>query len=348
MKTVLNEFYHKHPSRFPYKRSLRSILKALEWPNSVEQITEYPFEGDPGWTNELNGVTNDGKNWYITQRNRIWKFPLSFQLGQDIDVDEPPAGVLSNGIPSKYDYEIDYGYYFYDHLGDLDFYQGLLYVALEGHSYDMTETFRVLPNPPPKIAIYDANSLAFVSAATVPGYEADIVSSCAWCAVNPLNDLLYTSDSNPVNNTLRVYKHYISPGGELILNFNGYFRLEGAPLEEVSGGVFSKNGHLYLVTSRAFFHENDAEVANDGIFGFDMVKGKEILHQVVPYEATIDVGPWTFGKQELEGITILDLDPGGMAPFINGQIHLIMLDNDFEGDDDIYFKHFRISEKDKI
>jgi hypothetical protein len=324
-----------------------SIVRALEWPQLIEQKFEYPSEGDPGWTNELNGVTNDGKNWFITQKDKLWKFPLSFPLDQDIDVDEPPAGVLSNGIPSQYNYVLDNGFYFYDHLGDLDFYQGKLYVALEGHSQDLTDAFRTLPNPQPKIAVYDSNSLAFISAADVLGHKSDNVSSCAWCAINPLSGLLYTSDSTPSNNTLRVYRHYISPNGRFNLSFDGYFPLSGAPLQEISGGVFSKNGHLYLVTSRAFFSEDDAQVLNDGIFGFDMINGKEIVHHVVPYEATIDVGPWTFPKQELEGITILDAD-SMQIPFTEGQIHLIMLDNDEPDSDDIYFKHFRVEDKDKI
>ncbi|HXW11746.1 MAG TPA: hypothetical protein VD694_03215 [Nitrososphaeraceae archaeon] len=259
-------------------------MKALEWPKIVEQLAEYPDAAAPGWSNELNGVTNDGKNWYITQKDRIWKFPLSFDLNMDIDTDEAHPGVLNNTIPSFYNYTVGTGYYFYDHLGDLDYYQGRLYVALEGHAYDH-ESFLELPAPSPKIAIYDANSLAFISAADVLGYKTDIVSSCAWCAINPLNGLLFTSDSTPNNNTLRVYMHYLSPDGKLILNFAGYFPLVGPALEQVCGGVFSKNGHLYLVTSRAFFtapiYDPNTDtwiprpIEKDGIFGFDMISGRQ-------------------------------------------------------------------------
>ncbi|HXW11747.1 MAG TPA: hypothetical protein VD694_03220 [Nitrososphaeraceae archaeon] len=67
----------------------------------------------------------------------------------------------------------------------------------------------------------------------------------------------------------------------------------------------------------------------------------KVLHTVVPYD------PSYLEKEELEGITIWDADVNGTAPFIEGQIHLIMLDNDVSPDD-IYFKHFRVTEKDKI
>ena len=50
-------------------------------------------------------------------------------------------------------------------------------------------------------------------------------------------------------------------------------------------------------------------------------------------------------NEELEGITVWDLDYGN-APRIEGQVHLIMLDNDWResifSDNDLYFKHFRV------
>ena len=33
-----------------------------------------------------------------------------------------------------------------------------------------------------------------------------------------------------------------------------------------------------------------------------------------------------------------------VAPSITGQIHVVMLDNDWWNDDDLYFKHFRLVE----
>jgi hypothetical protein len=98
-----------------------------------------------------------------------------------------------------------------------------------------------------------------------------------------------------------------------------------------NSGAFSPNGHLDLVS--------DAGREKGGIMGFDMITGQRIMHKPVNY------GGIGTARQALEGVTILDLDSVS-APKIDGQIHLIMLDNDV-GNDEIYFKHYRVKKEDR-
>jgi hypothetical protein len=92
---------------------------------------------------------------------------------------------------------------------------------------------------------------------------------------------------------------------------------------------FSKtSGLLYLVSDSG---------AAGGIFIFDPTTGKRLQRIKVAYDPTF------FGetKEELEGITIWDLDRA-QAPNIKGQVHLMMIDNVGRGADDLYFKHFHV------
>jgi hypothetical protein len=97
-------------------------------------------------------------------------------------------------------------------------------------------------------------------------------------------------------------------------------------LDRIQGGAFSSKGHLYLVM----------DVAGHGVKGFDVRSGRQYANIPVNYDPSW--GSW----EELEGIDIWDLD-GGAAPGINGQIHVLMLDNDGPSADDLFFKHYSVS-----
>lgn len=67
---------------FPYK-SLRALIQSLEWPEAWAPLPfglDFPKDSEPGWSDELNGVTHDEKNWYFSQNPSggpcLWKFPV--------------------------------------------------------------------------------------------------------------------------------------------------------------------------------------------------------------------------------------------------------------------------------
>lgn len=160
-----------------------------------------------------------------------------------------------------------------------------------------------------------------------------------WCAVNPANGLLYTSPFYPSpldTSHLEAFARSM-PKGSFSIGFQlrhvGRFDLldeSGRPLgiARVQGGAFSPGGHLYLVS----------DTADGGILGFDLVTGRKALHHTVAYNPD-PFGPDELGE-ELEGITVWDLD-SGTPPGIGGQLHVLMIDNELLSDDDLYFKHFR-------
>jgi len=126
---------------------------------------------------------------------------------------------------------------------------------------------------------------------------------------------------------LFVYQQEIK-NGQLFLRYLRRFPLyeeDGRTplkLSHIQGLEFSKtSGLLYLVSDSG---------AAGGIFVFDPTTGKKLQRIKVAYDPTF------FGetKEELEGITIWDLD--------RGQVHLIMIDNVGRGADDFYFKHFHV------
>ena len=329
---LLNDFYKINPEAFPY-RGIRSILKALEWPADYEYTGDNPRALERAWTSNIQGVTNDGTNWYFTQEKFLWKFPTGL-LGDH----HGDYGGYALSIPTEL---FPLGY---NHFGDLDYwvdphYGGFLFVPFE--------CWGASPPLDGRIALYKTSSSGwkptYIGSTTLTR-PPKIAPNTAWCAVNPLNGLLYTSDGDTVN-FLYVYKINLIPNAVMTdivgleLKYVGNFKL-GVSISAISGGVFSKNGHLYLVSDKGFSgvpendhaHDND-EVKNSGIFAFDMITGRLMKRMVVEYI------PEGIDSEELEGITLWDMT--------TGQIHLIMCDNDAEQADDLYFKHWRVSDGDK-
>ncbi|MGE5662006.1 MAG: hypothetical protein ACM3X1_07125 [Ignavibacteriales bacterium] len=340
--SLVHDFYKKHPKTFPYKKSLRSLLKALEWPKAenYDAIHEYPKGVTFDWGNVGQGVANDGKNWFFSCEDALWKIPAHFDLGIEIDEDTP--SVIKKGLDEDdMPYLVSKGV---EHLGDLDYFKskgqskGQLYVPAEGGKG--------------VIALFDAETLNYiVSSDPLTSQE----GSVPWCAINPLNGLLYSSKFKDSYLSLCVYDRAVlsttSPDKgifRLELTFLGNFDLYDEDgnrivINAIQGGVFSKNGHFYLVCDTAHDKRDKGEVRNSGIYGFDMLTGRRVFHKVVPYNPSFHI------DEELEGIDIWDLDSGG-APNIGGQIHLLMTNYNWYENDNIYLKHFRIEDavKDKI
>jgi hypothetical protein len=253
--------------------------------------SEYPFKSSPGYTHKLQGVAHDSSHWYMTNRAKLRKIPVHRDLG------DPAAGSISVGIPPQLAA--------YNHLGDLDYYDGRLYVPLEGSA--------------PAIGVFDAD-LNYLTHALLPN-----ATDAPWCAINPVDGHLYTSSFH--TSVVRKFRMTWS-GNTLALTHVASIALRdsaGQPLtlDRVQGGVFSARGHLYLVS----------DLAGQGINGFDLDIGRQQANIPVPFG----------DHEELEGIDIWDLD-GGQVPGIDGQIHLQMIGHHWWSDDDFYFKHYRVTE----
>ncbi|MBD1847400.1 hypothetical protein H6F89_29155 [Cyanobacteria bacterium FACHB-63] len=315
----LSEAVMLREATFPYNRSLKALIQSLDWSRGFVPTAnhDYPKDKSPGWTDKLQGVTHDLDHWYFAQQDRLRKVHVTHDLNQAIN------GWV--GIPLEG----------YNHFGDIDFYEGLIYAPLEGHH----ENFQL----PAVVAIFDQN-LQCKGAARLTAQGA----SGPWCAVNPLNGLLYSSVFNdaPDRIRLQVYQRSFDPRFELkYVGTMDLFDEVGQPLilGGLQGAAFSKQGHFYLVVDTVPTSADDP--THRGIMGFDMITGRRIVHIPVDYRPWkhFPVGGWV-KIQELEGITIWEDVGAAGGPGITGQLHLIMLDKDWESDDDLYFKHYKVAD----
>lgn len=270
-------------------------------------LGDYPKDREPGWSDECQGVTHDERHWYITQKGTLWKFPVTFNLNEGITRTKREKGIWNVDIPR---FLRDEGY---NHFSHLDYHNGRLYIPLEGRQ-------------PCKIVVFEPERLNYVAEGDL---DTKIQDHAPWCAINPADGLLYTSNSDN-NEGLFVYRHEIKDG-RLDLRYARLLRLydeRGNPIKihSVQGGAFSKKtGLLYISSDRG---------KDGGIFVFDPKTGIRVGVIRVAYSQS------RYGE-ELEGLTVWDLDAAG-APGIKGQVHLIMIDNWGTGDDDLYFKHFAV------
>jgi hypothetical protein len=267
---------------------------------------EHPRNATPGWGESVQGVTHDDAHWYLTQAKTLWRVPRGRDLAADVAAD-----MLRVGIPDEIR---DQGG---NHFGDLDFYEGRLYVPLEGAARA-------------QLVVFEAPSLAYRPFFTASLAQGD---SAPWCAIDPRSGLLFSSRFDLDENGLFVYKVDVDPDNGVEATLLGRFPLfdEGGfpmQLQRVQGGVFSERGHLYLVSDTGV-----------GILGFDMCTGQVTHGLRVDYQHERRVG---FTYQELEGITLWDLDDGS-APGIRGQLHVLVLENAPLGEDLIFFKHYEAS-----
>lgn len=275
-------------------RSFRAGLAAMVDPNvsGWHQLTEGKFGGEP-WTNHCNGVTHDDDFWYISSADKngqgIYKFSLA--MDQLAYFDTKPLGS--------------------DHIGDIDYHGGLIYAALEGPIQIAT----IDPRNPSKG--FEGHRLQGANAGDSPPQ-----TSNPWCAINPWDGLLYTSDFDRID---RVNGY--DPRQDY--KFRGSIVLSGADVINVQGGVFSDNGHLLL--SSGFYKpgHSDAEDGYNEIRCFSALNGKFLGSTSIARER----------RQEPEGLTIWNLKFGDSF----AQIHLILVDLHWFKRDSIFFKHYSVS-----
>lgn len=102
----------------PGKRHGVAVRKRT-WPTSLAALRSHPGDVAPPWAEHAQGVAHARGCWFITQVDRMWRFPMDLDLTH---ADPTHPAVSSVGIPEP---DID-------HLGDCDVHRGGLYVAMEG------------------------------------------------------------------------------------------------------------------------------------------------------------------------------------------------------------------------
>ena len=291
-----------------------TFLPQLGWPKS-NFITEnfHPLgRKDAVYWDDMQGVANSGKAWYIAQTKRLSRYPFD----RDLSTDFPDRSTTIEPVNERTGLN-------YNHFGDPDFFEGLLWAPVTG------------PNLDGIISVWDSELRLLTTIVVPPIRPGEVIRSVPWCAMNPFNGFLYTSIFTNTNE-LRMYSRD-SVGGALVLTPRGALplRAESQPIKipRAQGGAFSPNGHLYVVSDSNI---NPLTISPSGLFGPGIYWIDANTGDI------INVTPMPKGKPGLEheGITIVNLHPkGSKAPHIGGQVHVLTRDNN--DDEATLFQHFQ-------
>ncbi len=274
---------------------------------------DHPNEAANYWSHEAQGLAHDDDHWYLTQADTLWRVPV----GDDLAAEEPGPAVRRKRLEDTPIWGAGY-----DHFGDLGHFekQGrrYLFIPVEG-------------GPCNAIAVFDPDTLEYV--------DHDCVHSASWVALDPAGRL-YVCDGGAAE----LYRYEVDwpllAGGTLRLHSETRIPVRdenGGALDwnTQQGGAFSSDGELLYISTG--FSRVPAEP--DGIHVFDTTSWRRIRKSSngnMPFNFEYNPDPeW----EEPEGLTIWDLDDG-RAPGILGQLHAILLDNDWPSDDDVFVKHY--------
>ena len=107
-------------------------------------------------------------------------------------------------------------------------------------------------------------------------------------------------------------------GTQLILTHNCYKNLNMI-IKGAQGGAFSQHSGLFYLVS---------DSSDGGLLIWDW-QTNHIMRTPINYS------PGVPNEQELEGVTVWNLD-SGRAPGIRGQVHVLMIENDKVSADDVW------------
>jgi hypothetical protein len=306
-------------------------------PDEINECCTYPDEKQTCYSHNVQGVTHDQSNWFISNPTQLWAFPYNADLSKK----KPKPFIFAhiNGWPQFKGYRFkDLSYYEMESEPPTSRLRRLVFIALCHHA-----------DPKTIISVHRAPQFGANKNNYDPlGHVVTEHEQLAWVAVNPIDGLLYTSGTIKGQENKFIYVYSFSFTGGFHIDFvrNINVRDErGIPLyiSWVQGGCFSDDGHLYISSGSYKGH-----VENSGINGIDLRTGRRFLHFRPDYE------PGWPKYHEIEGITYWDLGTkSSHIPNMGGQIHLLVLDNDCEpwrdngtgsgagcaNPDDVIFRH---------
>jgi hypothetical protein len=325
------------------------------------------FVDHGNWKEECQGITYDGKrficssngseDWVINQKSpkALYRFRESQYSFKDEDIEEIWEIPKSGADPNVINY----------HLGDIDFYNGIIYCAVETRKWSNVQ----LKYSTPKVIKVDARGkLKFLEEVVIHGTEdSGQGGGFPWCAINPWNGLLYSSfagDEAPF--VTKIYAYDPNTGDWVP---DQTIDLQPSAARRVQGGCFSPNGHLYLACDniREIPIANFPGIMYPGGTTITYTEGGEVIDPATPEPygsypglrnthirafsafngAFLGETPVTTleSKQELQGLCY--------APYIvvdqEVQIHVILLENEvLEGKDDVYIKPYIAPYPDRV
>lgn len=275
---------------------------------SLSTRTSFPVNRANKMSQDLNGLAHDSQNWFFTQSGSLWKVPVSFNLAS-IDKLQPEGSKMVE-IPPLLQRRG------YNRFGDLDYYAGYLFVALEGEG-------RVEEKP--MIAVFSANNLELIETIALDTWQTTI----GWCAIDPSKGYLYSSVANS-SFLIKKYKVNVQ-GNKVSLGSPSDYKIYTSTgsrlnLRDLKGGSFSSNGrYLFLVNGNA-----DPNTATRRVWSFN-VRSRRAM-RVASYGSGV----------EPKSITYWNI--GSKAPGVSGHLHMITLKQPPESRDEFSFRHYSVTE----
>jgi len=304
-------------------------VSAQSWPEPYEGYYLYlgnnPDNAQTQWGKAVQGLAHDENNWFIAETGEIWKVPVKEDLYYADDSTEGVIHVFRRDIPILADS-------LYDHWGDLDYYKyngvGYLLVPLENNDRAAK----------PALAVFRSDNLDFVNYTLLP-YQND----ASWVAVDPSGDIYSDAPGDTGFLKYRIDWEKVYKNNQVVLQSLGNFSYldesrNPITLEMMQGGSISPSGTLLYIVSGAYDHH----AGNDGINVFDLQTGRRV-------QSSTDDGYFNYyfssGSplwQEPEGATIWDMDtfPQNERGGINGQLHVLLLENHKNAEDNIWINHY--------
>lgn len=290
---------------------------------SYTNLNDWPFRREYELASRMQGVTNDDEHWYFSTSKNGGRLA---KVERGVDLDKPVLFV-ERPFPD------------YDHPGDMDYHDGWIWVALESYgSRAPTHGIGAIPAP------------FFENRRTYRSFP--VTGKMPWVARDPMTGLLYSSEFEHTDRLKRYRVHY-EDGDPVDLEACGEVRLSDT-IDRVQGGDFSQSGRLYLATdpqTRSGIEEGAVKVVEISRSTLDAraidceekpTDTAEIVDSVY-LEKGAGEKCWQPKAQEIEGITIWDLDDG--SAYLGrrlGQIHTILIDLDCLNRNELYLKHTRV------
>ncbi len=210
-----------------------------------------------------------------------------------------------------------------EHFGDIDYYQYKIYVPLEKCKGGSEKGRRIY--------VYDTH-LNMIKYGYLSG-----VSNASWVAINPVNGLMYSSVfyNGKYGKMIDVYDPDFKSGTTI----KKLYQVElSHGIKRIQGGAISKNGNLYLVS------DNRYSTRNAGIYMY-RIEGKKarFVHKI----ETNGFSPGFPHYEEMEGMTLWNLDNKNISGIPRGHIHWVLNVNDAYYND-LYFKHITVDNPDNL
>ncbi len=289
--------------------------------------TQFEFKGknpkNSEWggeisSEEMQGIANSQTNWFVSNKGTIYKT-------QRNDIKKVVKKVKLSEIQGQ----LKGGHY--NHFGDLDFHDGLLYVATTGEK------------PAPPIVIVFNENLEFEKYARF----SDKQEGAGWVAIDPVTGYLYSS--GPYRELFVYDRNFPKNSHDLTFIRKIFLNFKYGPTQEKEyakiynqGGAFSPHGIFYYVLD----HKADENSLYTGVHAFLVqdghaneitIKGKNNKNQDVNFmneKYDPDIGKWR--NWEFEGITVWDRG-------IEGQIHVLQLHKEPGSEDDVHLFHYKVN-----